>query len=100
MTKRLAESTPVAKMGMGRTELAKLSAAGQKLTKGDLVALWEDRITPTAAKATLGDVELIKAGFAPAMRGGQVGFDIGDVNCCCCPCCCATAVVRPLRAVA
>jgi hypothetical protein len=86
-------------MGLSPAQANKLTAAGKALTKDDLVQLWSNKLTANAAKATLGDIEIIKQGFSPVAAATTAG-EAGDVNCCCCPCCCATAVIKPLRPVA
>lgn len=99
MAGRAGGHSTVAEMGMKPDLVKKLTPAGQRITKEDLVHLWSNKVSETASKATLGDIELIKQAFIPAAGATKVG-DLGDINCCCCPCCCATAVIKPIRAVA
>jgi hypothetical protein len=89
----------VVDMNIGPANEKKLTEAGKALTKADLIALWENKVTPGAKKATLGDIEIIKRAYAPAMSAKNAA-EAGDINCCCCPCCCATTVVRPLKDLA
>ena len=100
MADRAPANATVAQMGMNPALVNKLSPAGKQLTKADLVQLWSNMVTDNAAKATLGDIELIKQGFVPAASATSKDAEAGDVNCCCCPCCCATAVIRPIREIA
>jgi hypothetical protein len=99
MADRAPGNATVGDMGMNPALVNRLSAAGKQLTKDDLVQLWSNKITDNAAKATLGDIELVKQGFAP-VAAATSNAEAGDVNCCCCPCCCATAVIKPIREIA
>lgn len=99
MAERAPSNATVGDMGMNPDLVKQLSPAGQKVTKADLVDLWSNKVTANASRATLGDIELIKQGFAPAASATKAG-EAGDINCCCCPCCCATAVTKPIREIA
>jgi hypothetical protein len=84
-------------MGLTPPQIAKLSEAGKKITKGDLAQLTVGTVTPGAAKATLGDIEVIKSAFSGAVASSQPSE--AGTNCCCTPCCCATAVTKPVAHV-
>lgn len=103
MSGRAGSHSTVAEMGMNPDVVKKLTPAGQKITKADLISLWSNKVSETTSKATLGDIEVIKQAFLQAAGATSASArlsEVGDVNCCCCPCCCATAVIKPIRAVA
>lgn len=92
---RFPSTTLVGDMGLGPAQIARLSAAGKALTKDDLVTLSANGLNSNLKKATLGDVDVIKQAFQPAL-GATTTAEAGDINCCCTPCCCAAAVIRPV----
>lgn len=92
--------TPIKNMGLPRPVFNKLSPAAKRLTKGDLVALWQDTTTTRAKRITLQDLNVIRDGFSSQVGKGPPGSLAMDIYCCCCPCCCATAVVQPAAEVA
>jgi hypothetical protein len=101
MAQRYPASTRVVDMGLNPADSAKLSDAGKQLTKDDLVQLWAGTTTSNAQGATLGDIEVIKKAFQPAMAASSSSAEGGDTTACCCtPCCCATAVMKPLAQLA
>jgi len=87
--------------------VARLSPAVRKLTKGDLLALggWGvPRKLPSDLGLTAKDIQTIRDVFTPQISN-PVSFDdepdAWSISCCSCtPCCCASAVTRPLQAVA
>lgn len=94
------ETASVKEMGLPQETLRKLSPAAQKLTKADLLAMY-DKVPAQAGAVTLEDVEVIRHAFVAQLQGRPgSAVDLGDINCCCCPCCCAVAVVKPLATVA
>ena len=99
MAGRAPSNATVAEMGMSPEQVKKLTPAGQKITKADLIALWSNKVGEQASKATLGDIEMIKHAFVPAASATKLA-EAGDINCCCCPCCCATAVIKPIHEIA
>ncbi|MBI5318618.1 hypothetical protein [Bradyrhizobium sp.] len=94
---RLPADTLVTQMGLSAQQIGKLSAAGKAITKSDLAALTVGTVTANAAKATLGDIEVIKSAFSGAVASAEPSES--GTNCCCTPCCCATAVTKPVAQV-
>jgi hypothetical protein len=93
---RFSSDTPITQMGVDAAHLQRLSEAGKKLTKSDLVELWSNKLSPRSKAATLSDIEVVKEAFQPMIAATT--REVGDVNCCCTPCCCAQAVLRPVAA--
>ena len=91
----LPRNTPIGELGVTKAQLAKLTPAARKLTKGDLIALdkWNSAggKGPAPDHLTVRDLSSLRKAFPPrkAKRGEfrAQDFDI-DVSCCSTPCCC------------
>ncbi|OYY69353.1 MAG: hypothetical protein B7Y47_11980 [Sphingomonas sp. 28-63-12] len=95
LTRRLPAATPIGKM-LTPSAAEGLTPGARTLTKADLSAMQLGRVSATAAKLTVKDIESVQKAF------GQIGGLAAsiDVSCCCCtPCCCAAAV-EPVLALA
>jgi hypothetical protein len=99
---RLPLNTPITNLGFDAAELAQLTPAAKKLTKGDLMELREWQVKGDTKNAplhlTVADLNSISAAFyAMDNRRHQPGLlqdSSNSVSCCCCtPCCscCAAA---------
>jgi hypothetical protein len=108
---KLPSNTPISDLGFTADQLAKLPAAAQKLTKGDLIQLqkWGEaggKGDPPAG-LTVQDVKALEAASPPAHQLQAQAKKSGPADaaqdvtacCCCCPCCTCTAAaeVVPLR---
>ena len=92
---KMAVTTNVGGLGLDAVTVAKLSSAGQKLTKGDLISIWDNKQTTATKGVTVNDLKILKTAFTSKLPGVSAAAD-GDINCCCCPCCCAATVMRPV----
>jgi hypothetical protein len=99
-------STPITAM-VRPSQVARLSPAVRKLTKGDLLALggWGvARKLPRDLGLTAKDIQTIRDVFTPQLTSPTPFDDEPDawsISCCSCtPCCCAAAVTQPVRALA
>jgi len=99
---RLPLNTPITSLGFDAAEIAQLTPAAKKLTKGDLMELREYQAKGDTKNAplhlTVADLNSITAAFyAMDARRHQPGLlqdSSNSVSCCCCtPCCscCAAA---------
>jgi hypothetical protein len=88
--------TPIAEL-TETWQARRLTPTARKLTKGDLIALAEGRITKSAQSLTLRDLSSIRQVFATRASLGGVRPTPGCCCCCsnpCCCCCCVAAVER------
>jgi hypothetical protein len=107
---KLPSNTPISRLGLSSAQLAKLTPAARKLTKGDLVALqkWGSSGGKGAAPdhLTVADLQSLKkavgdpATFATqAKKRSMLAADTVACCCSCCPCCSCTAAaeISPVR---
>jgi hypothetical protein len=106
---KLPSNTPLAALGFTPAQLAKMTPAARRLTKGDLISLqkWDANGGKGAAPdhLTIADLKSLQSAIgspkifvarAKAMRRA----DGGTSYCCCCsPCCTCTAAaeISPIR---
>ncbi len=79
----------------GAAQARTLTQTARTLTKGDLVALAEGRITRSAQALTLRDIASIRQVFVTGVAVGGIRPTPGCCCCCsdpCCCCCCAASV--------
>ena len=99
-------STPISAM-VRPSQVARLSPAVKKLTKGDLLSLggWGvARTMPSDLGRTAKDIQTIRDVFTAQLNAPTPFDDEPDawsLSCCSCtPCCCAAAVTQPVRVLA
>jgi hypothetical protein len=98
---RLPANTPITKLGFNDAELAQMTAAVKKLTKGDLLELREWQAKGDTKDAPLhlsiADMNSLQQAFHSMDVRQHQGLQAQDnVSCCCCSCtpccsCCAAA---------
>ncbi|GEM_PF-6920904 len=87
---RLPPDTPITDMGLTRAAVSSLTPAARNLTKGDLQAMADGRVTRKAAGLTVADIQSVRVAFGSGYDAGA--SPVAAVSCCCCtPCCCAAA---------
>ena len=104
---KLPKNTPISGLGLSAAQLAKLTPAARKVTKGDLLALqkWSQAGGKGAAPdhLTIGDIKSLQSavGSPETFAKKAAKKDNGGVTvcCCCCPCCTCTAAaeIAPVR---
>jgi hypothetical protein len=107
---KLPKNTPISDLGLTPAQLAKLTPAARKLTKGDLVALqkWADSGGKGNPPDNLRIVDIQSLGKAVGnpvaavtrARNMAEAANGGISGCCCCtPCCTCTAAaeIAPVR---
>jgi len=112
------------KAGIADRDFQQLTPAAQRLTKGQLLALWGARGTKDAIQSmsqrgagnvpapsdmgadaplnlTLEDIKSVERVFGGTdVQAYNLEEENLSVACCCCPCCCASTVLKPARSVA
>jgi len=112
------------KAGIADREFAQLTPAAQRLTKGQLLALWGTGSTTDAMRhvqqhgvgnvpapsemgkdaplnLTLEDIKSVERVFGGTdVQAYNLEEEDLKVACCCCPCCCASTVLKPARPLA
>jgi len=112
------------KAGIAEREFQQLTPAAQRLTKGQLLALWGVRGTEDAIRSvskngvgnipapsemgsdaplnlTLEDIKSVERVFGGTdVQAYNLEEEDLKISCCCCPCCCASTVLKPARALA
>jgi|GEM_PF-4322521 len=99
---KLPNNTPIKQLGFPAAEVAQLTPAAQKLTKGDLLALqkWSESggTSPAPDHLTVADINSLQKAFSAKPQFKGVAADV-TACCCCCPCCSCTAAaeIAPVR---
>ena len=87
-------NTPVREVVLSDADKSKLTPAAAKITLGDLLLLSAKTENPRTLHLTMKDIHSLEAAFADQVRKLDPGAQ--DVNCCCCaPCCCCSAAAMP-----